>query len=75
MAKLSQLMAYPTAQEATEGKVPLYYVVNRGRNTGGGAAFVYWRSPNGYDPTGIYYTGSVPFGQLTDIIWAETLRT
>lgn len=48
--------------------VPRRLVVNRGRNTGEGAAYVYWTSPNSLDTSGIYYSGSVPFGQLTDII-------
>jgi hypothetical protein len=42
--------------------------MNRGKNTGAGPAFVYWTSPNSADPTGVYYDGSVPFGQLTDIV-------
>lgn len=41
--------------------------LNRGRNTGGGAAFVYWLSPVS-DPTGAFYAGSVPWSQLTDVI-------
>jgi hypothetical protein len=44
------------------------YIVNRGRNTGAGAAYVYWSSPAPVDTTGSYYSGSVVFSQLTDII-------
>ena len=79
MAKMPLPNGLATSQESTEGKVPLFYILNRGRNTGGGQAYVYWRSPNVLDTTGIYYPspnpGGVPFSQLTDILWAETLRT
>jgi hypothetical protein len=49
------------------------FVLNRGRNTGSGPAYVYWFSPDAQDPTGIYYTLSTPFSQLTDIMWASTV--
>lgn len=42
--------------------------VNRGRNTGAGPAYVYWVSPDAADPTGTYYSGFVPFGQLADFV-------
>lgn len=53
------------------------YVLNRGRNTGAGDAFVYWTSPLHADSSGIYYpvTGKPPFGQLTDIIGVTTVKT
>jgi len=41
---------------------------NRGRNTGAGPAYVYWVSSGAPDPTGLQYTGSVPFGQLADLV-------
>jgi len=49
--------------------------VNRGRNTGEGAAFVFWLSLNGVDLIGTYYTGIVPFGQLTDIVGVGTVTS
>ena len=52
---------------------PTFYAIMRGRNTGGGAAWVYWYAEGGADPTGRYYNGSVPFSQLADIIWASTM--
>ena len=69
----------PTPQEFTEGKRQLFYVLNRGRNTGGGQTYVYWKSYGVADPTGAYYPvpnpGGVPFSQLTDIISSAILRT
>jgi hypothetical protein len=54
-----------------------FYVLNRGRNTGAGPEYVYWLSPNALDPTGNNYPspppGDVPFAQLTDIIWVQTV--
>jgi hypothetical protein len=46
--------------------------INRGKNTGAGAAFAYWVSSDTPDPTGGSYSGSIPFGQLTDIIVVGT---
>jgi hypothetical protein len=52
-----------------------YYILNRGRNTGAGDAYVYWTSPTHYDPTGVYYpAGKPPFCQLTDIIGVATVK-
>jgi hypothetical protein len=54
-------------------------VINRGRNTGGGPAYVYWYSPDVPDLSGAYYNlhELVPWSQVTDVIWASTtsLRT
>jgi len=51
---------------------PPFYAIMRGKNTGGGAAWVFWEAENGPDPDGNYYDGAVPFSQLTDIVWAAT---
>lgn len=51
---------------------PAIRVVNRGRNTGAGPAFVYWDSPGAPDVSGAFYGGSVPFGQLADIVGVGT---
>jgi hypothetical protein len=61
----------PVASIATSGSPP-FYAIMRGRNTGAGAAYVYWLSENKPDPAGLYYAGPVPFSQLADIIWAAT---
>lgn len=52
--------------------VAVTWYVNRGKNTGAGPAFVYWSSPSAADPTGVYYSGSVPFGQLTGMVVVST---
>ena len=44
------------------------FVLNRGTNSGAGAAFVYWLSPNNSDPSGVYYNQAVPCGQITSVI-------
>lgn len=52
-----------------------YYVLNRGRNTGAGDAYVYWTSPEAPDPTGVHYpAGKPPFGQITDIIGVTIVK-
>lgn len=48
--------------------VPRKMILNRGRNTGGGDAYAYWQSPDTVDTDGLFYTGSIPFVQLTDIM-------
>lgn len=50
------------------GQLPRRHIINRGRNTGIGAAYIYWLSPTNPDPNGIYYMGVVPFSQLADIV-------
>jgi hypothetical protein len=50
------------------GQLPRRHAINRGRNTGAGSAYVFWLSPTFPDPDGLYYTGTVPFALLTDIV-------
>lgn len=55
---------------------PTQLVINRGTNSGGGAAFAYWMSPDKPDPMGVYYAGSrntIPWAQLIDIISVGTV--
>jgi hypothetical protein len=49
------------------------FVLNRGTNSGAGAAFVYWLSPNNSDPSGVYYNQAVPWGQITSVIEVTTV--
>ena len=50
-------------------------IVNRGKNTGAGAAYVYWASPNGVDATGLFYTSTVPWVQITDVVGVGTYNS
>ena len=65
--------AYPRKSVYPLASLTTYYI-NRGKNTGAGAAFVYWVSKDAPDPAGASYTGSVPFGQLTGIVVAGTYQ-
>jgi hypothetical protein len=72
MQQIPMPVIYPTDQAAFGTSAPSFYAVMRGKNTGGGAAWIYWEAEGGPDPNGNYYNGSVPFSQLTDIVWATT---
>ena len=72
MQQIAMPAIYPTEQAAFGDSEPSFYAIMRGKNTGGGAAWVYWEAEGGADPTGNFYNGSVPFSQLTDIVWAAT---
>lgn len=53
-----------------------YQILNRGRNTGAGDAYVYWLSPTSYDPTGAYYPAGKPaWADITDVIGVGTVKT
>lgn len=48
---------------------PYKYILNRGTNGGGGAAYVYWLSPDEVDTSGTFYGAqSVPWAQITTVI-------
>ena len=57
----------PTRAAGIRGALHCYFV-NRGRNTGAGAAYVYWASPNSVDTAGVFYTSAVPWAQITDVV-------
>jgi len=51
---------------------PRKFILNRASYSGS-PAFVYWLSPDLPDPTGIYYTGSIAWSSLTDVICASVV--
>jgi hypothetical protein len=64
---MSASFTRPTHSAKVRG-IPKIYIINRGKNTGAGAAYVYWSSPNSVDTTGLYYVSIVPWIQITDVI-------
>jgi hypothetical protein len=68
LTEVMDLAAIPPALNSSNEYRASKWTVNRARNTGAGAAFLYWLSPDGVDVAGIYYTGSVEWPHLTDVI-------
>ena len=55
-------------------RLPDFMTLNQGKNTGAGAAYVYWWAP-GPDPTGAYYayaSSAVPWSQIGTVVVVGT---
>jgi hypothetical protein len=67
----SSFVTRPTRLAKLRG-MPRTMIINRGKNTGVGDAYVYWSSPNSVDTVGIYYNCIVPWVQITDVVGVGT---